>query len=109
VRLGGEDAFLTLARSRGWSVEGVEVSLAARRRHGAPARLVVHTAVRRSSDAALRNMVTPSGTWIELLLRARTSRCARFERVLAPGGAALVRGHPNATFQLAAWTAQPWS
>ncbi len=94
----GSGEFLTLARSRGWSVEGVEVSqrgAAMARRRG----LVVHTAVDDLPDAAY-DMVT---LWNVIDFFSRPlEQMRQIERVLAPGGAALVRA-PNATFQLAAW------
>jgi len=94
----GSGEFLTLARERGWSVEGVEVSprgAAMARRRG----LVVHTAVDDLPDDTY-DMVT---LWnvIDFFSRPR-EQMRQIERVLAPGGAALVRA-PNAIFQLAAW------
>lgn len=94
----GSGEFLTLARERGWSVEGVEVSprgaaLAGRRG------LKVHEAVDDlPSDTydvvTLWNVIDFFSHPLEQMRQIR--------RVLAPGGAALVRA-PNAVFQLAAW------
>lgn len=94
----GSGEFLTLARERGWSVEGVEVSprgAALARRRG----LVVHAAVEDLPDDAY-DVVT---LWNVIDFFSRPlEQMRQIRRVLAPSGAAVVRA-PNAVFQLAAW------
>jgi 2-polyprenyl-3-methyl-5-hydroxy-6-metoxy-1,4-benzoquinol methylase len=94
----GSGEFLTLARERGWSVEGVEVSpggAALARRRG----LTVHASVEELPDDAydvvtLWNVIDFFSHPLEQMRHIR--------RVLVPGGTTLVRA-PNAVFQLTAW------
>ncbi|PYM23909.1 MAG: hypothetical protein DMD78_10730 [Candidatus Rokuibacteriota bacterium] len=94
----GSGEFLALARERGWSVEGVEVSprgAALARRRG----LTVHAELDDLKDEAY-DVVT---LWNVIDFFARPGADMRhIHRVLAPGGATLVRA-PNAVFQLAVW------
>ncbi len=94
----GSGEFLTLARERGWNVEGVEVSprgAAMARRRG----LDVHAAVDDLVDDTFE-IVT---LWNVIDFFSRPlEQMRQIRRVLAPGGVALVRT-PNAVFQLAAW------
>ena len=94
----GSGQFLTLARERGWRVEGVEVSprgAALARRRGLP----VHPAVDNLEGDAY-DVVT---LWNVIDFFSRPLEEMReVHRVLAPGGATLVRT-PNAVYQLTAW------
>jgi SAM-dependent methyltransferase len=94
----GSGEFLTLARKRGWSVEGVEVSprgAALARRRG----LTVHAMVENLKDDSY-DLVT---LWNVIDFFSRPlEQMRQIHRVLAPGGAVLVRA-PNAVFQVAAW------
>ena len=94
----GSGEFLTLARERGWHVEGVEVSprgAALARRRG----LSVHAVLDDLKDDSY-DVVT---LWNVIDFFSRPlDEMQQIRRVLAPGGAALVRA-PNAVFQLAAW------
>ena len=94
----GSGEFLTLARARGWRVEGVEVSprgAALARARG----LVVHDAVD-TLDGNAYDLVT---LWNVVDFFSRPlEQMRQIRRVLTPGGAAVVRA-PNAVFQLTAW------
>lgn len=94
----GSGEFLTLARERGWSVEGVEVSprgTALARRRGLPVHAAVDDLEPEAYDVVtLWNVIDFFSHPLEQMREVR--------RVLAPGGATLVRA-PNAVYQLAAW------
>jgi len=94
----GSGEFLTLARERGWHVEGVEVSprgAAMARRRGLTVHALVDDLKTDSFDVVtLWNVIDFFSHPLEQMRQIR--------RVLAPGGDALVRA-PNAVFQLAAW------
>jgi SAM-dependent methyltransferase len=94
----GSGEFLSLARERGWNVEGVEISprgaTLARRRS-----LAVYPTVGDLKDEAY-DVVT---LWNVVDFFPRPlEQMRQICRVLAPGGAALVRT-PNAVFQIVAW------
>jgi SAM-dependent methyltransferase len=94
----GSGEFLTLARERGWKVEGVEVSprgAALARRRG----LQVHAAVDDLADDTYE--VVTLWNVIDFFSRP-LEQMRQIRRVLASGGEAVVRA-PNAVFQLAAW------
>ena len=94
----GSGEFLTLARERGWHVEGVEVSprgAELARRRG----LTVHADV--ASLAADTYDVVTLWNVIDFFSHP-LEQMRHIRRVLAPGGVALVRA-PNAVYQLAAW------
>jgi SAM-dependent methyltransferase len=94
----GSGEFLTLARQRGWHVEGVEVSprgAALARRRGLTVHADVESLKTDTYDAVtLWNVIDFFPHPLEQMRQIR--------RVLAPGGVALTRA-PNAVFQLAAW------
>jgi len=94
----GSGEFLTLARKRGWNVEGVELSArgaALAQRRG----LTVHAAGEALADSTY-DVVT---LWNVIdFFSHPLEQMRQIQRVLVPGGTTLVRA-PNALFQLTAW------